>query len=127
MTTSLATQPSPVCAVVTVLRVGEGVGVGEWLGPGEFVAEAWAKAPTPDGATVGVTGVLAWGTVAVFGWPTSAAELVALLPPTTPFTAHARSPIIAMPSASAISRRRQKMSGWGARCWSPGAFGPIPR
>lgn len=108
---SPATQPSPVCAVVTVLRVGDGLGVGEWLGPGEFAAEAWPEAPNPNGVTEGVTGALAWGTVALFGWPTSAAELVALLPLTTPFTAQARSPIIAMPSASAITRRRQKMSG----------------
>ena len=106
---SPAAQPSPVCAVVTVLRVGEAVGEG--LGPGEFVAEGWAEMPTPDGASDAGSGTLAWGAVTCFGWPTSAAELVALLPPTTPFTAQARSPIIAMPSASAITLRRQKMSG----------------
>ena len=116
MTPSPGTQPSPWCAVSAAWCAGVGVGVavGEWRGPGDCVPDADGWVPDADGwaealaaAVGGVVKPTGGGPTALFAWPTSAAWLVALPPLTTPFTAHASSPTIEMPRASAITRRRQ--------------------
>ena len=138
MTTSLVGQALPVCAVVTVLCVGEAPGVGaptcfgapeceDAAGCARAEPVAAAEALALDGTVKSAVPGSAEGAAGPAAWPTSAAGRVGPLPPTTPFTAQASSPRIAMPMASAITLRRQKVSGWGARCWPRGAFWPIAR
>jgi hypothetical protein len=58
----------------------------------------------------GIVGVLATAAPVFVAWPASAC-FAEVPPPRTPLTAHASRPTTAMPSASAITLRRQNVSG----------------